>query len=350
MTDFEKKKEEEVKASAKKVKEPKVKKEKIKKTKTPMSKEKFMKMLMGSKDDMGLLKKIAVYVILISVGFIFLYPILQMVATSFMSYDDLMNSSITWIASDYSFENYRVTMAKMDYFNALLDSVALAGLSTLCQIVVCSLVGYGLARYNFKGRTVIMLIIIISFIIPSQVLEIPIFVVYSQMGLTGTLLAFIIPALFVQGFKAQLFILICWSFFRQIPQVLNEAASIDGAGHIKQYFKIAIPSAKGALVVVALFSFVWYWNEDYLTTLYLYQSGSARGEITPLINKLQLFETDFSSAAISSSYGAQQTGVTINQSYSMCATVLCILPLLILYIILQKQFVESIDRAGITGE
>ena len=112
-----------------------------------------------------------------------------------MSYDDLMNSSITWIASDYSFENYRVTMAKMDYFNALLDSVALAGLSTLCQIVVCSLVGYGLARYNFKGRTVIMLIIIISFIIPSQVLEIPIFVVYSQMGLTGTLLAFIIPAL-----------------------------------------------------------------------------------------------------------------------------------------------------------
>jgi len=326
------------------------KKSKKQKTKTPWSKERFSKLLFGTKDDMGLLKKIVVYVILICVGFIFVYPMAQIVSTSLMNAKDLMDSSINWIPSKFSFANYKVTMDRMEYWKCLKDSTIIAGIPTLCQVVICSIVGYGLARYNFKGKGAIMALLIVSFIIPSQVMAIPIFYVYSRLGITGSPLAFILPALFGQGFKAQLFILICWSFFRQIPQVLNEASQIDGAGHFKQFYKIAIPSAKGALVVVFLFSFVWYWNEDYLTTLYLYKKGKVDYEWTPVINEL----ATFNASTVNSGIVASQTGTSgapsIATAYSMAATVLAILPLIIIYLILQKQFVESIDRAGITGE
>ena len=142
---------------------------------------------------------------------------------------------------------------------------------------------------------------------------------------------------------------------------------------MKQFYKIAIPSGKGAMVVVFLFSFVWYWNEDYLTKLYLYKSGKtikggdailssilpeSLAELTvwtPVINQLQLFDSVFNSAMSNTIINSNQaTGATgapsINFAYSMAATILSILPLLIMYLVLQKQFVESIDRAGITGE
>lgn len=329
----------------KKVEKP-AKAEKIKKTKTPMSKEKLKKTIMGSKDDMGLLKKVVVYGILICVGFIFLYPMAQIIATSFMNKRDLMDASINWIPSEFSFTNYALTMDKINYWKCIKDSIIIAGLPTLCQIVVCSIVGYGLARYNFKGKNLIMALLVISFVIPTQVMTIPIYWLYSKFNITGSLLSFILPAIFGQGFKSQLFILICWSFFKQIPQVLNEAAQIDGAGHFKQFFRIAIPSAKGALVVVFLFSFVWYWNEDYLTQLYLYRQGKA-GVWTPIVNQLAKFDA----ATVNSTYDTSNSAVpSIAQAYGMAATVLAILPILIMYIILQKQFVESIDRAGITGE
>lgn len=334
---------------AKAIKEKPVKTEKIKKTKTPLSKDKVKKFFMGSKDDMGLLKKIAIYGILICVGFIFIYPIAQIISTSFMNKQDLMDSSINWIPSTLSFRNYIVTMDKINYWECIKDSVIIAGIPTLCQIVICSIVGYGLARYNFKGKNLMMIILVVSFVIPTQVMTIPIFWVYSKIGITGSVWSFILPALFGQGFKSQLFILICWSFFRQIPQVLNEAAQIDGAGHFKQFFKIAIPSAKGAIVVVFLFSFVWYWNEDYLTTLYLYpkSGGSAALKWTPIINQLAKFDT----STVNKQYESSASAVpSVATAYGMAATVLSILPLLIMYIILQKQFVESIDRAGITGE
>jgi multiple sugar transport system permease protein len=270
-----------------------------------------------------------------------------------MSLNDLIDSAITWIPSEFSFKNYLMTIEVINYWESLLHSVIIAGAPTLCQVAVCSFVGYGLARYNFKGKSLIMVILILSFCIPTQVMNIPIFWLYAKMKITGSLNAFIIPALLGQGLKSPLFILICWAFFRQIPRVLSEAAQIDGAGHFKQFFRIGIPSAKGALVVVFLFSFVWYWNESYLTRLYLYKSGKPL-YWHPLTMELDRFESAFNSVAsgnVTTSSGQSMVqGASINQAYSMAATVLSILPLLIIYLVLQKQFVESIEKSGITGE
>lgn len=297
---------------------------------------------------MGLLKKIVVYVILTCVGFVFVYPLLKVLSMSFMSLADLLDSSINWIPSKLSFENYKMTMKAMDYWKALKDSVIISGLPTLCQVISCSIVGYGLARYDFKGKKLIFGLIIFAFVLPSSLTLTTQYQFYNSLGWVGTMKTFIIPAILANGFKSQLFILICWSFFKQIPPVLNEAASIDGAGHFKSFFRIALPSASGALIVVLIFSFVWYWNEQYLSQLYLYSKSDNVGTYTPLINQLSIFQDVFASEY--SNADGLTSSATINDAFRMAATILTILPLLIIYAVLQKQFVESVDRAGITGE
>lgn len=334
------------KAKPEKVKAEKVK---VKKTKTPMTKDKFRKIMMGTKDEMGLLKKIVVYVILTCVGFVFLYPLLKVLSTSFMSLSDLFDTSINWIPSKFQLDNYKVAMGAMNYWEALKDSIIVSGLPTLCQVVSCSVVGYGLARYNFKGRGLIFGLIIFSFVLPSTLTLSTQYQLYHSFKWTGTLYTFIVPAILANGLKSQIFILICWSFFKQIPPVLNEAAAIDGAGHFKSFFKIALPSAAGALVVVFIFSFVWYWNEQFLSQLYLY-SKAKDNEYTPLINQLSIFQDVFAEAYSSNTGEGSKNSASINDAYRMAATIVTILPLLLMYAVLQKQFVESVDRAGITGE
>lgn len=223
----------------------------------------------------------------------------------------------------------------------------IAGIPTLIQVVVCGVVGYGFARFNFFGKKLCIGILILAFVLPQQILITPTYVVYSQLGLTNSLLAYIVPALLGQGIKAPIFILIYMSFYRQIPQSLVEAASIDGAGYFKSFFKIAIPSATGAMIVVLLFSFVWYWNESYLTNLYI---TGRRSEYTTIITSLSKFDSSFDAYANSSSAGSSSSSASINEAYRMAGTVLSVLPLMILYFIMQRYFVESIDNAGITGE
>jgi len=209
---------------------------------------------------------------------------------------------------------------------------------------MCMIIGYGFARYNFKGKKIMMAILIFSYILPSQITMIPTYVLYNNMGIQGTLWTFIIPAFLGNGLNAPIFILIFYQFFRQIPKVLMEAAAIDGAGHFRAFFRIAVPSAVPAIVTVVLFSFVWYWNESYLTELYV-QGLATKSNWVNLVVQLKNFDSSFETRA-----SVGDTATSLNESVRMAATSLSILPLLIMYLFLQRQFVESIDRAGITGE
>ncbi len=328
----------------------KIKKQKKKLSKESFTKDKMRKFLMGTKDDMGFLKKLFVYVILTSVGFIFVFPLIKMLSTSMMSLADLLDSSIKWIPSKFNTANFENAANAMKYWKSLKDSILISGVPTLIQVCVCAFVGYGLARYNFKGKGFMMAVLVFSFIIPAQLLILPTYVLYNNLGFIGSMNAFTIPALVGQGFKSQLFIFICWSFFKQIPHSLIEASQIDGAGHIKTFLRVAIPSATGALVVVFLFSFVWYWNEQYLSSLYLY-TKSGESNYTPLINGLTKFDDSYNAMVASQgTSGTSNMAPTLNTSVKMAGTIITILPLLVIYAFLQKQFVESVDRAGITGE
>ena len=310
-----------------------------------LSREKVQKFLLGTREKNGFIKLVMIYGLLICIGFIYLYPILYMVSASFMSLDDLLDSSIRWIPSSLNLDNYRQAGQSMNYWDSLVQSIMIAGIPTLCMLVSCALTGYGLARYKFRGRGVIIGLIILTFVLPSQITMIPTYSMYARMKLLGTVWAYIVPALVAQGLNAPIFIMIFWQFFRTVPQALVEAAKIDGAGHFKSFFSISLPTAAPAFITVALFSFVWYWNEFYLTQLFVH-GVLVESSLTTLIIQLQNFNSNYSSYAQTAASGA----TNLNESIKMAGTLIAVLPLMIMYFVLQRHFVESIDRTGITGE
>lgn len=312
---------------------------------TRLNRDRIRKFLLGTRSKNGFLKVLFIYALLICIGFIYLYPILRMLSVSFMSLDDLLDSSIQWIPSALSLSNYRQAAASMDYMKSFFQSLLITGVPTLCNLFSCSLIGYGLARFRFRGHGLIMAIILFTFVLPSQIVMIPTYVLYSDMGILGSVWSFILPALVGQGLNAPIFILIFWQFFRTVPKALIEAAMIDGAGYFRSFVRVSLPSAAPAFITVGLFSFVWYWNESYLTELYVHGVLSNSG-LTTLIIQLRNFASNYSSYATTAVSGA----TSLNEAIRMAGTLLAVLPLLILYFVLQRHFVESIDRTGITGE
>ena len=309
------------------------------------SKEKVRKFFMGSKEKQGFLKVFCIYALLICIGFIYLNPILQMLSKSFMNLDDLLDSSINWIPSKFILSNYAQAAKSMDFWASLGKSIILAGVPTLCNLISCAIIGYGLARFEFPFKKVVLAVIVFTFILPSQVTMIPTYALYSQIGILGTILPFVVPPLLGMGINAPIFILIFWQFFRQVPKVLIEAAQIDGAGYFKSFFRISLPSATPAFITDGLFSFVWYWNESYLTEMYV--SGvMTKSGWTSLVIQLDNFASNYNTYATTAASGA----TSINEAINMSGTMLSILPLLLMYFVLQRYFVESIDKTGITGE
>lgn len=305
---------------------------------------KIHKFLFGSKEKQGFLKLAAIYGLLICIGFVYIYPLLYMISTSFMNRDDLLDTSVKWLPSTLYMQNYVDAATSMNFVESFLRGIFIAGMPTVFNILICMMVGYGFARYDFKGKKLCMGILLFSYILPSQVTMIPTYVLYNKMGILGTVWTFVLPAIFGNGLNAPIFILIFYQFFKQIPKVLTEAAAIDGAGHFKTFFKIAVPSAAPAIITVALFSFVWYWNESYLTELYV-QGLSTKSVWTNLVIQLKNFDTSFNTKAATG-----DTATSLSESVRMAATTISVLPLLVMYFFLQRHFVESIDRTGITGE
>lgn len=330
------------------MKEKKANPDKIRKREN--QKEHLKSLMLGNAEKRGFLGSFVVYLLLIVISFIFLYPVLYMISRSLMSRSDLLDSSAMWIPSSLTLHNYESAVLTMDYWNSLLKNLYLAVVPTFCQVFICSMVGYGFARYNFPLKKMWMAILILAFLLPSQTTALPNYLVFQNLRMIdGTIKPFLITAILGQGFKSTLCILIFYNFHRQVPQSLIEAAEIDGAGHVKAYFRIAIPLAGAAIVVVTLFSFVWYWNETYLVRNYLGYGTTRATGLTTLMLELSAFEDSYANA-----YTTWASSVTssdrINDAIRMAGTVLAIAPLMILYFVLQKQFVESVDKAGITGE
>ncbi|MDO9629471.1 MAG: ABC transporter permease subunit, partial [Acholeplasmataceae bacterium] len=160
----------------------------------------------------------------------------------------------------------------------------------------------------------------------------------KNLGLMSTQNAMILPAIFGQGINAAIYILIFYQFFRTIPGVLMESAEIDGASQNRIFLKIAIPLAIPSFIIVFLFSFVWYWNETFVTSLYV-------GAQVTLPLKLQAFRSSYNTLFPPGSPGSE-----LNEAILLAGNMIAILPLLVLYFFAQRYFTESIDRTGITGE
>ncbi|RJX24943.1 MAG: ABC transporter permease subunit [Acholeplasma sp.] len=303
----------------------------------------YRRKLIGRKGTDGWIFKAFTYVLIASVGFTFLYPFIFLSLKSLQSPFDLIDSSVGLIPTTLYLDNYVKAFATLGFFNSLQESVTISFLPALAQVVSTALIGYGLARFEFPLKKTIIVLILITFIIPAPVLMIPTYLMYRDLGILGNLGSFVYPALFGQGIKSTIFIMIFYQFFNTIPKVLDEAARVDGAGPIRVFLKVSLPLAIPAVVVVFLFSFVWYWNETYLTGLYMPEARTL-----PL--QLSRFADSFRQRFGNPDPNSDGFVDRLNEAIYMAGTLISIVPLLLLYFGLQKWFVESVDRSGITGE
>jgi multiple sugar transport system permease protein len=297
--------------------------------------------LFGTRTGYGLVFNVILYVLLIAIGFVYLYPLLFMFVTSLKSPGDLLNPMVQWIPTEFYAGNYEKAFRVLDYPAKLGASILISLVPSIFQTIVCSIVGYGLARYRFWGKGIIFVLIMATFIIPAQNTVIPQMLTYRNYGLLGNILALILPAVMGQGYKSAIFILIFYQTFLSLPKVLEEAARLDGASNLAIFLKIALPAAIPSYIISIIFSTVWYWNETYLTVIFL--EGGIQSLPMQLSKFVQAYENLYPP-------GTVNIFDRLNEAVKLSGTFLNILPLLLLYFILQKWFVESVERTGIAGE
>jgi multiple sugar transport system permease protein len=301
------------------------------------------KKLLGRTGLDGWLGKSFLYGLLIIIGFVYLFPLIKMFTYSMKDLEDLVSPNVEWIPTKLYFDNYRSSWIVLNYAKTLFFSLSVTLIPALVQTITTSITGYALAKFKIKFKFVVFGLILITYLLPQQVYLIPKFVLFSEMGLLQTIWAIILPASVGQGLSSSIFILIFYQFFRMQPLQLDEAAEMDGANPYQTFLLVGVPLALPAYLSSFLFSFVWYWNETYVSSLFLGENPITNVTIDTLQLKLLKFSTQFGQTP-----GLSQA--MANEAVRYSATILIILPVLVTYLLLQKWFVESIDKTGVTGE
>lgn len=294
---------------------------------------------------MKMIKMSVIYLILIAISYVFLYPFIKMLSMSFMSSIDLLNPEVTWIPQHPSLSNFKVAGMVLKLATTLRNSILVSALFAVSQTVVSAMTGFALARFEFKGKNFWFAMILLSFIIPIPVVLIPRMMgfisIQSSTGiqLIGTLIPQWLMTLFGQGINSAILILIFMNFFKMIPMALDEAAKIDGASALQVFYHVILKLSVPTIITVFLFSFVWNWNETYVTATFI------RSGISLLPMQLNAFESVF--ASMGSQLPGQSGEARINEAYKMAGTLLSMLPLLFIYLVAQRQFIEGIEGTGI---
>jgi len=288
-----------------------------------------------------------VYSVLLSLAFVFIYPMLFIFSKSLMQAGDVTDATVRWIPKQLSFANYVYAFKQLDFWRSFTNSTIISLGSAVVQIVSCAVVGYGFARFRFPGRGLWLALVLFTFLVPPQTIIVPLFLQFSNLGWLNTYFPFIVPGLFGHGLKGALFVLIFIQFFRKLPIQLEEAALIDGAGAFRTFRSIMFPLARPAMLVVFLFSLVWHWSDTYEPTMYLMDPGKFNiSQQLSILNGEGQEEGAKQLAATKSVIGEPPTKV----NRVMAGTLLSILPILALYLFTQRYFVESVERTGIAGD
>ncbi|MDR1892001.1 MAG: carbohydrate ABC transporter permease [Oscillospiraceae bacterium] len=293
----------------------------------------------------ALLVRIAVYLLLVDLAFVFAYPFLYMMVTSLKSPQDVRDITVNWLPSGLHWNNYRLSFSLLGYPSALARTVLVVGGCTLGHLFSCSFVGYGFARFSFRGKSLFFLLLLLSIIVPVQTIIVPEYIFFSGAGFLGTYLPMMVPSWLGFGLSGGLFIFIFRLFYISLPRSLEEAAGIDGCGAVSTFFRIALPASRSSVMVCLVLSLVWHWNDYFEPLIYITQQKKYL--LPMLLPGLYRIMGGMQDASLS---GGDALGDIYTEAVAMAATFLVVLPLLIAYLFLQKKFVQGVERSGITGE
>ncbi len=287
--------------------------------------------------------RVGIYLVLFDLAFVFLYPFITMIIDALKSEEDLINTTVTWIPTSIHWQNFVDAFKRLDYLAFLKNSVIVALVATIGHVISCSFIGYGFARYRFRGKGILFGGVILSMLVPIQVLIFPLYMNFANWHWVDSYLPLTVPTFLGFGLRGGFYIFLFRQFMMSLPYEMEEAAKIDGCGPLRTFVKIILPMSRSSMLVCTVLSIVWHWNDYFEPRIYLnsYTLAMLPSKLEPLYAALNKVTSESEDAA--------EGAVIINQAMCMAATFLVVLPLLIAYTFVQKKFMEGVERSGLTG-
>jgi len=305
------------------------------------------------------LKKAAWYLfrllLLIGIAYIILYPFISKISASFKSPADFKDATVSLIPRSPTLDTYKAIITENGYVAAFFNTLLLSGTCAILQTFVCCLIGYGFAKFKFKGNKILFALVIFTMIVPHSTLELSMTLRFrdfdilgivhllenlgitdvNSLRLTNTYWPLWILSATGLAFKNGLYIYLFRQYFKGVPDELEESAYVDGYGVFRTFIKIILPMSIPMLVTVFMFSFSWQWTDNFYTTIFFTGSGpTLMNNIIAIPKSIDTSITD-----------AKQYETAIKNTCGL----LIIAPLVILYLFAQKFIIQGIERSGITG-
>lgn len=272
--------------------------------------------------------------------FIIIYPMIYMLSCSFRDSIDMNDPSVMWIPRHFTFDIIKQTAEVMELPETLLNTVLLNLGCSVVQVMACAVTGYGFARFDFFGKKFLFGIVIMMIIVPPQIISLPLYGNFVHLKLINSKLAMYLPALAGNGIRSGLMIFIFRQFFKRLPKEIEDSAYIDGCSRFRAFVSVMLPNAGSAVLTVFLFSVVFYWNDYYISSTFFTDNQTIALMIKNLGSRLSV--KLFNNSAVQVSPREQIVWLE-------AGCLISVTPMLVMYIFLQRYFIEGIERSGIVG-
>jgi multiple sugar transport system permease protein len=275
-----------------------------------------------------------------------------------MEQQDLYDSTVISIPRHFTLGNYRLAGELLTFWPSLFQTVIIVIVSSVLQVSACALAGYGFARYKFPLRNFWFMCVMLIIVVPPQTIMASLYLNFrffdifglfrlitgSPLNLLNGVAGYWLLSATGMGLKSGLYIFMLRQYFRGMPKELEEAAWVDGCGRFKTFIRIMLPDATPMLTSCFLFSFVWQWTDSFYSSLFLSNYKMLSVGLSGIADRLGAWWTSMNSSA-----GAVYSAAPVGYTQAMIATgmLICLAPLILLYLAAQKAFVESLSQTGI---
>lgn len=289
-------------------------------------------------------------VIIVGICYVILGPVIGIISSSFFSDSDTYNPMVYLIPQEPTLERYKIAIEYLNYGKTMTASLLYSLTLMLVQVFICSMVGYGFARYKFPFKNLLFGCVVVMIVIPVHTIMLPLYMTFakfdvfgiieatggSAVNLLSTPVPMYIMTFFGCGLRSGLYIYIFNQFFRGLPKEIEEAAFVDGAGTWYTYFRIMLVNAIPSVITVAIFSMVWQYNDTFYARLFVISDDLV------ISKKISTIEASISNVE-------KILDPKILELFLDAGIVLVMIPIIIIYVALQKQFIEGVERSGIVG-
>ena len=267
------------------------------------------------------LNYILIYAILIAGALIIMAPLAWMISTSLKNRSAVFRFPPEWIPDPVLWHNYPEALTILPFGTFFINTVIVTLLSVLGELISSAVVGYSFARLRWKGRNLLFVVVLATMMLPRQVTLIPVFIIFRSLDWINTFAPLVVPSWFGVPF----YIFLLRQFYMTIPFDLDDAAAIDGCSRLGVFWRIVLPLSKPVLASVAIFSFQYHWNDFFQPLIYLFDN-----EKFTLALGLRFFQGN---------YGTEW-------HYLMAASLVVMLPLILVFFFAQKIFIQGVVYTG----